>query len=92
MAKQKGKQKKNARSQKAVGKKPKVSKSKPKIAKRHEPASTKRKAVPNTDRLDLSKFPAESVTQMERGICLACVWEVFTRHLKLAPKTAADKK
>jgi hypothetical protein len=39
-------------------------------------------------RLDLSKFPAESVTQMERGICLACVWEVFTRHLKLAPKTA----
>jgi hypothetical protein len=25
---------------------------------------------------------------MERGICLACVWEVFTRHLKLAPKTA----
>ena len=25
---------------------------------------------------------------MERGICLACVWEVFTRHLKLAPKNA----
>ena len=25
---------------------------------------------------------------MERGICLACVWEVFTRHLKMAPKTA----
>ena len=25
---------------------------------------------------------------MERGICLACVWEVFTRHWKLAPKTA----
>ena len=88
MAKQKGKQKKNARSQKAVTKKPKVPKSKPKIAKRHEPAATKRKAVPNTGRLDLSKFPAESVTQMERGICLACVWEVFTRHLKLAPKTA----
>jgi hypothetical protein len=25
---------------------------------------------------------------MERGLCLACVWKVFTRHLKLVPKTA----
>jgi hypothetical protein len=87
VAKQKGKQEKNARSQKAVSKKPKVPK-KAKIAKRREPASTKRKAAPNANRLDLSKFPAESVTQMERAICLGCVWEVFTRHLKLAPKTA----
>src|SRR5579862_1025380 len=54
-------------------------------------AARRPKASPKATRvvrLDLSKFPAESVTQMERGICLACVWEVFTRHLKLAPKTA----
>jgi hypothetical protein len=38
--------------------------------------------------LDLSKFPAESITRMERAICLACVWKVLTYHLKLAPKTA----
>lgn len=38
--------------------------------------------------LDLSKFPPESVTKMERGICLACVWAVFTRHLGLSAKTA----
>ena len=38
--------------------------------------------------LDLSKFPPESVTQGERWICLACVWEVFTRHVGLAPRTA----
>ncbi len=38
--------------------------------------------------LDLGKLPPESVTKMERGICLACVWTVFTRHLGLAPRTA----
>jgi hypothetical protein len=58
------------------------------VAPQKKTASRKRKPAPKVDRLDLSKFPAESVTQLERGICLACVWEVFTRHLKLAPKTA----
>src|SRR6476620_8065590 len=38
--------------------------------------------------LDLSALPPESVTQMERSICLACVLDVFTRHMGLAPKTA----
>ena len=38
--------------------------------------------------LDLSALPPESVTQMERWICLACVLDVFTRHLGLAQKTA----
>ena len=38
--------------------------------------------------LDLSALPCESVTQMERWICLACVLDVFTRHMGLAPKTA----
>jgi hypothetical protein len=56
--------------------------------KKKKKAAEKRKPAAKIDRLDLSRFPAESVTQMERGICLACVWEVFTRHLKLAPKTA----
>ena len=88
MAKQKAKQKNKAVSQKGPSKKRKVPIRKPKAVKKHEPGSTKRKEARKVDRLDLSKFPAESVTQMERGICLACVWEVFTRHLKLAPKTA----
>lgn len=51
----------------------------PKKAKK--PAAT---VVP----LDLSKFPNESITRSERWICLACVWEVFTRHLRLSPRTA----
>src|SRR6266704_2181623 len=38
--------------------------------------------------LDLSAFPPESITVLERWICLACVSDVFTRHLDLAPRTA----
>jgi hypothetical protein len=62
----------------APKKKPSAKKSanaKPKIATKIRP-------------LDLSSFPAESITVLERWICLACVWDVFTRHLKLAPRTA----
>jgi hypothetical protein len=38
--------------------------------------------------VDLSAFPPESITSLERWICLACVLDVFTRHLHLAPRTA----
>src|SRR5216684_3287877 len=38
--------------------------------------------------LDLSAFPPESITVLEKWICLACVSDVFTRHLDLAPRTA----
>ena len=41
-----------------------------------------------SDPLDLSAFPPESVTQLEKWICLACVLDVFTRHMGLAPRTA----
>ena len=51
-------------------------------------APPKKKAAPAVAALDLGEFPRESITQGERWICLACVWEVFTRHLGLAPATA----
>src|SRR5437764_2449560 len=38
--------------------------------------------------LDLSALSSESVTQLEKSICLACVLDVFTRHMGLAPRTA----
>ena len=38
--------------------------------------------------LDLSPFPPESIAVLEKWICLACVLDVFTRHLHLAPRTA----
>jgi hypothetical protein len=50
-------------------------------AKKPKPAG---KALP----IDLSAFPPESITFLERWICLACVLDVFTRHLHLAPRTA----
>jgi hypothetical protein len=37
--------------------------------------------------LDLSAFPPESISVRETWICLACVSDVFTRHLDLAPRT-----
>jgi hypothetical protein len=39
-------------------------------------------------RLDLSAFPAESVSMVEKRICLACVLDTFTRHLGLSARTA----
>jgi len=84
-----GKKKKTAASKKkAESRKPKATGRKKAESRRKKAESRRKKAAPKPDRLDLSKFPAESVTQMERGMCLACVWEVFTHHLKLAPKTA----
>src|SRR4051812_10108467 len=44
--------------------------------------------APAIEPLDLSALPPESVSQLEKWICLACVLDVFTRHLGLAPKTA----
>jgi hypothetical protein len=38
--------------------------------------------------LDLSELPPESVRQLEKWICLACVLDVFTRHMGLTPKAA----
>jgi len=50
--------------------------------------AAKLKAAGNAQPLDLSLFPPESVTILERWICLACVLDVFTRHLHLALRTA----
>lgn len=38
--------------------------------------------------LDISRFPPESVELSARSICLACVLDIFTRHMGLAAKTA----
>lgn len=38
--------------------------------------------------LDLSAFPPESIAQSEKWICLACVLDVFTRHMGLTARTA----
>jgi hypothetical protein len=65
--------------------------------RRQAPAKAKPKAKPATYRarvttltepLDLTQFPSEAVMRFDRWICLACVADVFTRHLGLAQRTA----
>jgi len=51
-----------------------------------KPAAAKRdREIPP---LDVSTFPPESIIVFDKWICLACVSDVFTRHLDLAPRTA----
>jgi hypothetical protein len=66
---------------------------KPSVAKRKAAASLTPAAPPRgaAAPLDFSKFPPESLTHGERWICLACVWEVFTRHMGLAPRPAIQE-
>jgi hypothetical protein len=47
-----------------------------------------KKAKPSVFRVDLSAFPLESVVSSERSLCVACVWQLFTHAMSLAPKTA----
>jgi hypothetical protein len=51
-------------------------------------AAPKVKPARKADPLDLSAIPAEATTKVEKWICLACVLDVFTRLMGLAPKTA----
>ena len=55
-----------------------------------EEAKPVKKAAPakKAASLDLSAFPPESIAQNDKRLCLACVLDVFTRHLGLSPKTA----
>src|SRR6516164_9400805 len=53
-----------------------------------KPAARRPKSPKKLHALDLSAFPPESIISVERWLCLACVLDVFTRHLNLAPRTA----
>jgi hypothetical protein len=82
--------KKSARRSTPLTKAPKAAKPAPtkKPNDRKPSTAAKPKADGKTQSLDLSPFPPESITVLERWICLACVLDVFTRHLHLAPRTA----
>ena len=41
-------------------------------------------SVAGAKRIDLSAFPSEAVRKFDRSICLACVLDVFTRHMGLS--------
>jgi hypothetical protein len=67
-------------------------------AKDAQPAARKRPAArkppSKSDKLrplDLSAFPPESVSVVEKRICFACILDIFTRHLGLSSTTANVK-
>ena len=51
-------------------------------------AAQKSKVATKPEPIDLSAFPTESTSVMEKRICLACVLDIFTRHLGLTARTA----
>ena len=46
------------------------------------PAAKKKRA------LDLSEFPPGTVAEYTRLLCLACIFDLFTKQMRLAPRTA----
>lgn len=42
----------------------------------------------NPFQLDLSEFPRGTVTEYTTHVCLACIFDIFTRQFGLAPRTA----
>ena len=38
--------------------------------------------------LDLSEFPSGTVTEYTTLVCLACIFDIFTKQLQMAPRTA----
>jgi hypothetical protein len=58
------------------------------VAKKSKPSPKTQTRAPAAFRIDLSAFPHESITSSERSLCVACVWQIFTRALNLAPRTA----
>jgi hypothetical protein len=77
----------------AAAKKAPVKKGPVKKAPAKKPAPKKAAAEPKpkphaADALDLSGLPTEAISKTEKWICLACVLDVFTRLMGLAPKTA----
>lgn len=73
------------RSKKRVAKPAKKAVAKKPTAKK---PTAKQPKVKQPFRVDLSAFPVESVVRTERSLCVACVWQIFTRAMNLAPKTA----
>ena len=88
---------KKAAKKKAAAKKPaapkktaarKAAPAKKRAAKPAGKASPPAKKKAKADVLDFRDFPAGSVTRHSTAICLACVFNLFTKQLGLAPRTA----
>jgi len=66
-------------------------KAKPALRKKspaRKAAAAKPKAANKIQPPDVSAFPPESITVLEKWLCLACVSDVFKRQLELTARTA----
>src|SRR5882762_7671622 len=45
-------------------------------------------ATPQKREVDLKEFPAGTVTEFTTLVCLACIFDIFTKQMGLAPRTA----
>jgi hypothetical protein len=70
---------------------PKKAKAKAKTTAKKAKAVAPPRVKKPAEALDLTRFPNESLVHFERSICLACVADVFLRHLGLAQKTAQNE-
>jgi hypothetical protein len=72
-----------------AGEKRKTAAKKPKTApKKQEAAPKSRETAAKSREIDLSEFPAGAVVTHSRLVCLACIFDLFTQQLGLAPRTA----
>src|SRR5436309_1214202 len=76
---------KSAPKKKVVAAKKAIPKKKATTAKKKAVAPKK---PPARKELDFSAFPPESIVHSERWLCLACVVDVFTRHMGISATTA----
>jgi hypothetical protein len=85
-----------AKSPSRPAKKAASSKKPAKSAKAKKPAARKAPSAPKSPPaksvklrpLDVSAFPPESLSIVEKRICLACVLDIFTRHIGLSARSA----
>jgi hypothetical protein len=56
--------------------------------KKHVNATQKPATTPKNRELDLGEFPVGALATYTRLVCLACIFDLFTKQLGLAPRTA----
>jgi hypothetical protein len=76
------------RAKKRIPKGAKKDSVKPKRASQPQANQPTARRAPRVFQIDLAGFPPESVRSGTRFLCVACVWQIFTGAMDLAPKTA----
>lgn len=71
-----------------AGKKRATVTKKQETTKKRVTAAKKPEPTPKSREIDLGEFPAGALATYTRLVCLACIFDLFTKQLGLAPRTA----